>query len=156
MRKLTVTTLGLALASILTFAVKAQAAPVTTTSGELPRHAGFLWGKVKTQSDQSAVHATIIVREIVNNELGGPVAVGQTDVHGDYNINISSLPRGKYVVEVQPTGTLSGAYLPGQTFTILRGPQASKHIDWTLSGQQSAMPYARWTKVPATPAPSGE
>jgi hypothetical protein len=46
-----------------------------------------------------------------------------------------------------------GGYLGGQTMTILRGPTASKHIDWTLYGTQSAMPFARWTKVPATPAP---
>jgi hypothetical protein len=153
MRKLTVTTLGLALTLILAFAVRAHSAPITTTSGELPRHAGAIWGKVKTQSDQSAVHCTIIIREIVNDELGGPVAVGQTDAHGDYNINVSSLSPGKYVVEVQPSPNLSGSYLPGQTITILRGPTASKHIDWTLSGQMSAMPYARWTKVPATPSP---
>src|SRR5277367_1272460 len=83
MRKLTVTTLGLALTCLIAFAVKAHADPVTTTSGELPRHAGYLWGQVKTQDDSSAANCPILVRTVVNDTLGKPVVAGQTNEKGE-------------------------------------------------------------------------
>ncbi|MGH7906388.1 MAG: hypothetical protein ACREP6_07145 [Candidatus Binataceae bacterium] len=140
---------GLVLSCVLALAVGSYAAPVTTTSGQQPRHAGLLWGKVKTEGNESAQNVSVVVRTIKNDRIGRPVAIGTTNSHGAYSINVGSLPQGKYVVAIDPGASLSGGYLGGQTITVLRGPQASKHLDWTLYGTQSAVPFARWTKVPA-------
>lgn len=153
MRKLSAISLGLVLSCVLGLAVIAHAQPAVTTSGQLPRHAGELWGKVKTQTGNGSVDGiAIVVYHIKGGKLGEPVAQGNTDATGAYSIKIGSLPPGTYAVKVQAptTGGLQG----GLTRTKLRGPSASKHIDWTLSSQSPAMPTTRWTKVQQVPAGS--
>jgi hypothetical protein len=103
-------------------------------------------------SANASVKGIAIVVSHVKDDgtLGEPVATGTTDDTGAYSIKIGSLPAGTYAVRVQApkTGGLQG----GVTRTKLRGPMASKHIDWTLSSQSPAMPTARWTKVQQVPA----
>jgi hypothetical protein len=152
MRKLSGISIGLVLSCVLGLAVIAHAQPAVTTSGELPRHAGELWGKVKTSSGNASVEGiAIVVYHLKNGKImGEPVAQGSTDAHGAYSIKIGSLPPGTYAVRVQAPNT--GGLQGGMTRTKLRGPTASKHIEWTLSSQAPAQPTTRWTKVPQVPA----
>jgi hypothetical protein len=155
MRKLSAISVGLVLSCVLGLAVIAHAQPAVTTSGELPRHAGELWGKVKTATGNTSVKGiAIVVYHLKNGKMGEPVATGMTDDTGAYSIKISSLPPGTYAVRVQAPNT--GALQGGITRTKLRGPTASKHLDWTLSSQSPAMPTSRWTKVQQVPAAGAE
>ncbi|MBF6570690.1 MAG: carboxypeptidase regulatory-like domain-containing protein [Candidatus Binataceae bacterium] len=151
MRKLSALSVGLALSCMLGLAVIASAQPIETSSGAVPRHAGQLWGNIKTSAgNQSVQGVAVVVYHIKHGKPGESVAQGTTDATGSYSIAIGSLPAGVYLVRVQAPTT--GGYQGGQTRTKLRGPKASKHIDWMLSGQSPAQPVTRWTKVPAAAA----
>jgi hypothetical protein len=152
MRKLSAISVGLVLSCVLGLAVIAHAQPAVTTSGELPRHAGFLWGKVKSQTGNASVKgiAIVVYHIMPDGKMGEPVTHGTTDARGAYSIKIGSLPPGTYAVKVQAPAT--GGLRGGMTRTKLRGPKASKHIDWTLSDQAPARPTTRWTKVEQVPA----
>ena len=152
MRKLSALSVGLVLSCVLGLAVIAHAQPAVTTSGQLPRNAGFLWGKVKSMTGNASVKGIAIVVYHIkpDDTLGEAVTSGQTDVTGAYKIKISSLPAGTYAVKVQAPRT--GGLMGGMTRTKLRGPMVSKHIDWTLSSQAPAQPSVRWTKTQQVPA----
>ena len=152
MRKLSAISLGLVLTCVLGLAAFAHAQPAVTTSGQLPLHAGELWGKVKTATgNQSVQGIPVLVYHIKpDGTLGEPVAQGSTDATGAYSIKIGSLTAGTYAVRVLPPKT--GPLQAGITRTKLRGPTVSKHIDWTLSTQSPAMPSVRWTKTQQVPA----
>jgi hypothetical protein len=140
------------LSCVLGLAAIAHAQPAVTTSGELPRHAGFLWGKVKSSSANASVKGISIVVYHMKEDgtMGDAVTSGQTDATGAYNIKIASLTPGTYIVKVQAPKT--GGLMGGMTRTKLRGPTVSKHIDWTLSSQAPAHPSVRWTKTKQVPA----
>jgi len=133
----------------------AHAQPAVTTSGTLPKHAGELWGKVKSTSGNASMQGiAIVVYHIkADGTLGEAVTSGQTDATGAYSIKIGSLSPGTYAVKVQAPKT--GALQGGMTRTKLRGPMVSKHIDWTMQSQGPAQPTVRWTKTQQVPAGGG-
>ena len=152
MRKLSAISVGLVLSCVLGLAAFAHAQPAVTTSGELPRNAGFLWGKVKSMTGNASVQGIAIVVYHMKDDgsIGEAVTSGQTDARGAYRIKVGSLPPGTYIVKVQAPKT--GGLMGGMTRTKLRGPTVSKHIDWTLSSQAPAQPSVRWTKQQQVPA----
>lgn len=156
MRKLSAISVGLVLSCVLGLAVIAYAQPAVTTSGELPRNAGFLWGKVKSSAANASVKGiSIVVYDMkADGSMGEAVTSGQTDARGAYRIKISSLTAGTYIVKVQAPKT--GGLMGGMTRTKLHGPTVSKHIDWTLSSQAPAQPTTRWTKTQQVPAGDNE
>ncbi|HUN57376.1 MAG TPA: hypothetical protein VMU41_04630 [Candidatus Binataceae bacterium] len=125
MRTLKLATLALALSMVLGAAGITQA---QTSSA----HQNKVWGLVRTQ-DHSTMnvwdkHVTIVVRPVVNDAPGAPVAKA-TLHHGHYAADMGNAPAGKYTVQINPGSTGYGA---GQTLIDYPGPGGDVHQSFTL------------------------
>lgn len=111
-----------------------------TSSGTMS-HQGQVWGSVQTgnmaTSNSSRLEDVAIVIRKVHGGRPGRIVGYSAINNGSYSVDMGDLPAGKYLVQVDPGGSM---YMTGERLVDYPGRSGSVRQNWTLSTGRTALP----------------